>query len=222
MYTPPTQTQVSSQPSRIPGAQLPGGQPLMILIPIIVVSQVWPDMQGGVHLYGDLSYPTQHVNYSYWKDGQILVDGQTTPGDLPYGDSQPDGQNNLHLFRQAQVPIPGEIVNGIYHRCLTNNLTWTEEQVISAFQDTSPPLLKASDQVSQVALAWQESAGNRVHVAIFEDCTPIRQAVIILPQENPWGLEFVSMSHFPSKLCFLARKLYTSTDFLVLCATIEP
>ena len=186
------------------------------------VSQVWPDMQGGVHLYGDLSYPLQHVNYSYWKDGQILVDGQTTPGDLPYGESQLDGQNNLHLFRQAQVPIPGEIVNGIYHRCLTNNLTWTEEQVISVSQDTAPPLLKASDQVSQVALAWQENAGNRVHVAIFEGCTPIRQAVIILPLENPWELESVSMSHSPSKLCFLARKLYTSTDFLVLCATIEP
>ncbi len=186
------------------------------------VSQVWPDMQGGVHLYGDISYPTQHVNYSYWKDGQFLVDVQTTPGDLPYGDSQLDGKNNLHLFRLAQVPIPGGTVNGIYHRCLTNNLTWTEERVLSASQNTKSPLLKASDQVSQVVLVWQESAGNRVHVAIFDECSQTRQVTITLPIENTWELESATISQSPYVFCFLARKLYTSTEFLVQCATIDP
>jgi hypothetical protein len=178
-------------------------------------------MQGGVHLYGDTSFPTQHVNYSNWQAGHLQVDGQTTPGDLPYGGSQLDGQHNLHLFRQAQVPVPGDTVNGVYHRCLTNQLTWTDEQVLSGVRETKSPLLKAADQVSQVALVWQESSDHQVKVVVFEGCTQTRQIAITLPLENTWDLEAATLSQNPDVFCFLARKLYTSTEFLVQCAEID-
>ena len=185
------------------------------------VRLVWPDMDGGVHLYGEISYPDQQVLYSYWKNGQFLIDGRVIPGDLPTGDSQLDGLNNLHLFRWASVPVPGDTVYGIYHRCLTNDLAWTDEQVLSGYQDVRSTLQKASDQVSRVALVWQETSGNLVHVAVFEDCTLIHSATTTLPQGSDWELDSAAISRSPYKMCFLARKLYTSTEFLVQCATID-
>lgn len=186
------------------------------------VRLVWSDMQGGVHLYGESNYPTQHVIYSYWKDGAFLVLEQSVAGDLPTGDSQLDGRNNLHLFRQAQVPVPGGTVYGIYHRCLTSNLSWTDERVLSGEQNTTGLLLKASDQASQVALIWKETTGNLVHATIFENCQQTHQTTIALPLANNWEIHSAALSQNPGRLCILARKLYTSTEFLVQCANIQP
>lgn len=186
------------------------------------VNWIWPDHFGGVHFYGEESYPQQAVIYSYWKDDKFHIDGHRIDGELPFGDSQLDGQNNLNLFRRDQVPVSGGIVFGIYHRCLTHDLIWTDEHVISGQQDTLSPLVKAEDGHSQIVLAWQESLGNVVQVSVFDECKITHSSRISLPSEYSWELESAAISRTPDQFCLLARRLYTSTDYLVQCALLKP
>jgi hypothetical protein len=185
-------------------------------------SWIWPDYLGGVHFYGEISYPQPEVVYSYWRDGEYHIEGQRTPGELPFGDSLLDGQNNLHLFRHGQVPVPGRIVFGVYHRCLTRDLAWTEEQVLSGQQDTLGPVVKAEDGRSQTVLAWQESAENMVQIRVFEGCKLAHSSSITLPLEDAWELASAAISQDPGLFCLLAHRSYTFADFLVQCAQLIP
>ncbi len=150
-----------------------------------------------------------------------MVKGLTVPGELLSDDSLLDGENNLHLFRRSQVPVPGGTVYGVYHRCLTKTQTWTSEQVLSGEMETLSPLLKAEDGGSRIALAWQEKLGGVVQVRIFDQCTLVHSSAVNLPVENLWELESAALSEEPSKFCLLARKQYTSTNYVVQCAVIE-
>jgi hypothetical protein len=178
---------------------------------------VWPDYFGGIHFYGEETYPQQTVIYSYWLDGTYRFDGQRIAGDLITSDSLLDGQNNLNLFKRDQVPVSGGTVYGVYHRCLTHDLTWTDEQVLSGQLDTSSPLVKAEDGHSQIVLAWQERSGNVVQIRVFEGCKLTHSSSIILSSKYTWELESVAIHQTPDILCLLARRMYTSTDYLIQC-----
>lgn len=203
--------------------RMPSGWSLPIDIsPSHPVNWIWPDYSGGVHFYAGESYPQQAIIYSYWLDGKYQIDGEYVAGELPYGDSLLDGQNNLHLFRQNQVPVAGGTVYGVYYRCLSHDLTLTNEQVLSDKQDTLSPLVKAEDGHTQIVLAWQESAGNVVQVRVFEECKTTHSSSISLPSEYSWELESAAISRSPDQLCLLARRSYTSSEYVVQCAILKP
>ncbi len=183
---------------------------------------IWPDYYGGVHFYGKEYYPKQGIVHSYWVNGNFQIEGEYIAGELPYGDSLLDGLNNLNIFRRDQVPVPGRTVYGVYYRCLTHDSILTDEQVLSGQQDTLSPLVKAEDGHAQIALAWQESTGNVVQVRIFEDCKLTHSSSITLPSGNSWELESAALSSNPGKFCLLARRSYTSTDYILGCALIKP
>jgi hypothetical protein len=173
-----------------------------------------------VHLFGGIS-STPEVVYSYWLNGQYPVKEQTISGELGTGDTLLDGQNNLNLFRRAQVPVPGGTVTGVYHRCLTNDQRWIAERVLSGELETLSPLLKAEDGNSRVALAWQERLDGIVQVRIINLCSVEHAAAITLPDDYSWELEAAALSHNPDQFCLLARRLYSSTNYLVQCASLD-
>ena len=181
---------------------------------------IWPDYAGGVHFYGDLSFPPK-VHYSYWVDGHFQVEDQQFDGELGGWSSQIDAQNNLYLFQRDQVPVPGGTVYGIYQRCLSNTLTWSEERVLSGQTDNLSPVVAAEDGRSRVALAWQEKTGKVVQVRLFEGCGVIHATNFSMPAEYDWELKSVTLSQDPDVFCLLARRMYSSTDFWVRCGGIS-
>ena len=202
-------------------AQTPSGwaTPEEITVPH-PISRIWPDRIGGIQFFGETSNTAFY--HTSWLAGQQNTDELPYTGYLSGSDTQLDGLNNLHLFRRAQVPVPGGTVYGVYHRCLTHELVWTAEQVLSGETNTLAPLLKASDDYTQIALAWQNSTGNQVHIAVFEDCALTREATLTLPLENTWELEAIALSQNPPAFCLLARRMYTSTTYYSRCATYSP
>lgn len=183
---------------------------------------VWPDILGGVQFYGE-SYDQTTFYHTAWLNGAQHTDVLPGIGDyLLWKDTQLDGENNLHIFERTQVPIPGGTVYGITHRCLTHDLLWTDEQVLSGETDTASPLVKAEDGYGKIALAWQESTGNLVHIAVFKDCTLAKTAQVTLPLDKSWTLEASALGQTPSAFCLLARRMYASTEYLVQCATYTP
>jgi hypothetical protein len=191
------------------------------ITPSHTVSWVWPDILGGVQFYGE-AYNTAFYHTAWLNGAQPTDVLPHTGGYLSGKDTQLDGQNNLHVFARAQVPIPGDTVYGITHRCLTHDLLWTEEQVLSGITDTTSPLLKTEDGHGQVALTWQESTGNRVHVALFDGCTLTKTAQETLPLAQDWELEATALSQNPSAFCLLAHRVYYSSEYLVQCAAYTP
>ncbi len=128
------------------------------------ISLVWPDLRGGVHIYGD-EYPDQ-LNYSYWRNDVFEVDNRQIGGQISYHDTQLDGMNNLHVFWNSQVPVPGGTVNGIYYDCLAANSNWAGAQVITGEDASTGGPLKASDGVSRVALGWEGTPGHQLKLMI--------------------------------------------------------
>lgn len=181
---------------------------------------VWPDVLGGVQLYGE-SYNTAFYHTSWLNDTQHTDELPYTASILGQ-DTQLDGENNLHVFERTQVPIPGGTVYGITHRCLTHDLLWTEAQVLSGETDTTSPLLKTEDGQGGVALAWQDSSENLVHVALFDGCTLTKTGQVLLPLDQSWQLEASALSQEPPVFCLLARKMYTSTEYLTQCSAFIP
>ncbi len=185
------------------------------------LSWIWPDYLGGVHFYGDELFSQENVFYSYWISGEFDVENVRFPGNISTSDTQLDGRNHLHIFRRAQVAIPGDIVYGVYHRCLTSDLSWTDDQVLSGANDTVGTVVKAEDGQGRVALAWQESITHRVQVRVFDSCTIVHGSEITLPAEYDWELRSAALSPDPDKFCFVARRMYSSEDYLVQCADLD-
>jgi len=177
----------------------------------------WPDQRGGVHIY-ESSYPNT-VYYSYWRDGQFLVESAQTLGTLYGRYTQLDGLNNLNLFWLDYVPIPGGSVKGLHHQCLSDDLQWGAVQVPTGDKAVEYGLLQATDWGARFALVWRESYNDRLRMGVWQDCVLNDMKTIPLPNDSDWSAKTLAISHTPNKICLLVKTLYGSS-YRVICVDI--
>lgn len=175
---------------------------------------VWPDQLGGVRVYYDAS---DGLHFFNWRNNQFLVNNQLLPSGLSSHGSQLDGQNNLHTFWTGSVPIPGGSVTGLYYQCLTSNLIWGTQQVLSG-QNNASSVFGTSDRESGVALIWNE-ASSRIRLGIWNSCTQTDLKTTPIPAS--WTLKAVVLSSEPKKVCALTSRSYYPVIYNVTCANFN-
>jgi len=179
---------------------------------------VWPDMAGGVHLYGNDAY-NETLYHSYWLNGQFVIQGQIGTGKILGRETQLDIQNNLHVYWTGQVPVPGDTVTGIYYQCLDASLNWSPQIMPSGQEEIAGPPSKAWDGQDGFALAWKETAGNRVRLSLWDGCAQGDVKTFLFASDINWEVAAAAISHAPRQACVLARELY-SYEYTVVCAVI--
>jgi hypothetical protein len=181
--------------------------------------QAWPDIDGGIRLYGAKAFSSNQWFFSHWINGDFHVLDQPFTGTLYNRRTQADTTGNLYVFWTGQVPIPGGQVTGVYHQCINSNLVWNEEEVLTG-QNAGTTPIATSDQASSVAIAWRESQDESYWFTTWEGCTQTSKEAI--PLTSGVQLSAVSLSHTPVKVCAVARYLYGSTRYQVVCADKGP
>ncbi len=184
---------------------------------------IWPDQQGGVRFYGnDLETPP-NLYYSYWRTGQFVTLNQQGPDPVSLSSSrktQLDGQNNLHLFWSELVPIPGGQVTGLYHQCINTALRVTQPALLTGTETAySSDIVKATGFGRWTALAWRESSGVRVRLAIWDGCDRTDLKTVPLDHNVTWSAEAVAISDSPGKVCVLGLSSFPRR-YNVVCADI--
>ena len=180
------------------------------------VSLVWPDMQGGVRFY-DNDY-SGLLHYTHWKNGAFLINDLPATGKVSSRQSQLDGQNNLQLFWSGTVPVPGGNVTGMHHQCFSSALAMGAEQVLSGETAITGSPRAGSDGVSRVVIAWKQNGADLLWLTIWDGCRKVKQISAPLGVFTDWSLQAAAISHDPRKVCVLAKKLYSSDTFALLCA----
>lgn len=178
----------------------------------------WPDVHGGVHLYGAFFYLPNL--YSYWKDGIYSPQSVEVPVALSSRKTMLDEQNNLHTTWTGSVPIPGDTVTGVYYQCQNNNLSWQPQWNPSGYGALTGNPYFAWDDHNRVALAWQVKEPHEVHMAFWEGCTYQITDYFPLPT-GEFELVDAAYSSVAQKACVLLRKQYTSTEYRLLCANVN-
>jgi hypothetical protein len=152
------------------------------LIPTHKINLVWAGMQGDVHIYAH-DLVNDRVRYSYWKNQTWIVGDRVIDGEIYNRKTQLDGQNNLHLYWSGTVPVPGGGVTGLYHQCLEDNSMFWPEETLTGSQAVSGSAARASDQVSQIGLAWKESASGIFRLRTWEGCHSVGVRAIPFPPD---------------------------------------
>ncbi len=182
------------------------------------VSLVWPDRFGGIHLYESYNY-TNDLHYSYWLNGSFVIENSVFHGNLLGHESQLDGQKNLHIFWTGQVPVVGCQIQGLYYQCLSNSLLASPEEILSGETEITGPVIKASDNRSQIALAWKEAESGNIQLMIRNECSLGKTKSIPLPEGVNWEASALALSAAPKKTCVLVKQPYTS-NYSGVCAEI--
>jgi hypothetical protein len=179
------------------------------------------DRSGGVRFYGrDLDY---QLVYSYWRGGAFQseltpVTGFTWPHSF---DTLLDASDNLHVYRDASVPVPGGSVNGLYHLCLDSSLNWDSEQVLSGYDSIGNGAYVARDNAGGVAFGWKDYNAAEFSLALLKGCSKPVRKVGQLPETTRWGdLSAVALSRQPGKFCALVEIPFYSQTQGLACADL--
>ena len=176
-----------------------------------------PSPQGGIHFFADgLS---DKLYYSYWEDGQFPIQAKEFSGKLWGLRAQADGNGNLHPFWTGKVPIPGDQTYGLYKQCLTSDLVWSQQLILSKEHRVGGAIVTATDALTQVAFAWTED-NQRVRLALWNNCTQIEDKEIPFIDVPSLNLDAIVLSQEPHKFCALAQQSSTS-QYIALCADIN-
>jgi hypothetical protein len=186
-------------------------------VPAQPATWIWPDMTGGIRTYGDSGQNS--IKFSLWHDGQVVTNGQTANGGLVSNrQTQLDGQSNLHVFWTGQVPVPGGVVTGMFHQCLSSQLNWGQATILSGSDNVAGLAGKASDYVSRVVLAYKVASTGEILLKLFDECNLIATATVPAPEHME--LSGMALSNTPFRFCVLLRKLFTSNTFASICSEI--
>jgi hypothetical protein len=196
-----------------------GWHVLGIVQPGHLTQWVWPDMGGGIHFYG--SNFSNQLYYSHWRDGQFQVHNYQSTGAVHNRNTQLDGQNNLHTFWKASVPVPGGTVTGLYHQCLQSDLSWRSQEVLSGYSAVTGEVPKAADIFSRVAISWKDSSPAPFNIGLWEGCNQLSQKVIPMSEPHNWDLKALALAQTPPKACVLFRRLFDSRQYTAVCADIN-
>jgi len=188
-----------------------------------VVFVIWPDMNGGVHMYG-YNYNLLHgfqLHYSYWQDGAFMIYDRQAPGEFSGRETQMDGATILHTFWAGQVPAPGGTVNGLSYQCLDSSLNWGPTKILSGENEIGGAVQKAWDQDKQVGLAWKETASGNVLIQVWSGCQPASEGhPIPLPAGEDWEISTIALRNNTFKACALAKVAY-QYNYSAVCTVIE-
>jgi hypothetical protein len=185
------------------------------ITPTHSISWVWPDMSGGLHFYG---HDSTKVYHSYWHSGQFQGPVRQVSGTISGRGTQLDGLNNLHTFWVGTVPVPGGTTTGLRYQCLDSSLAWANQEILSGYNSVASSPLKASDDVSRVALAWQQSGDDPFHVAMWQGCAQEWRKTIPFPVAEQISLKAAAVNTVAGKVCVVARMGFASTH-IAACAT---
>jgi hypothetical protein len=187
----------------------------------------WPDEKGGLRLYTD-NYQDQ-LSYSYWINGRFLIQAKPLAGLISRRSSLLDGADNLHLFKVNPIPNYPRNIESIYHQCLSNDLNWDDEKVISG--DTYVFLHEAArDEAAGFGLAWNEMFPRQVYLSIWDQCNQTHMVSTPLPDikslQNSlgWGgVQALALRDQPGKVCMLmVPAIYDPAfDYALQCASIQ-
>lgn len=182
-------------------------------------SNIWLDTTGGIHFFGDV-YPDT-VLYSYWKEGAFRQLETAVPGKLNYRKGFLDALNNYHLVQTKSIPVPGGNVNGVTHQCLTSDLRWTAEQVLSGPANVNSSAFAFDDRMQYIT-AWSQENHQTVTAYLWDGCENSGKRQIALPAVDDrygWG-EFLGIAKNAQagKLCLLSKEKYRSDRVLVICS----
>jgi hypothetical protein len=180
--------------------------------------RVWGDNQGGIHVY-EIPYFSKSALYFYWRNGFWQVKERILEGRISESALMFDNLNNLHLYWSGTVPVPGGQVSGLYHQCVEDNRVFGPQEVPSGGEAVSGSVARASDQRSQIGLAWKE-AGGKFKLGTWQGCSYLGQRVVPFPADLNLELSSLAMSADPGKLCAVARVLY-GNEHVVVCGEVR-
>ena len=100
---------------------------------------------------------------------------------------------------------------------MSPDLIFTPQQVLSGENSATGTVLKASDNLSKVALSWKETSSNTVQSVMMDSCTHKSTKVLPCSEGEKWDIKSMALGYIPGKVCVLARKLYTD-DYTAVCA----
>lgn len=180
------------------------------------VSALWPDAAGGIHFYGPLI--TGHHFYSYWRDGQLVVDERSIESSTKIYTWELDGASNLHIYWLAEAaganvagaaPAAGA-GRALHHHCLDKNLVWQPLAVASQGETVSDLPVAAADASPRFAMLWTEEGETPIHrVGVWEECNPITAAQV--PLDGSLSLRTIAWDGAAERVCAVAGRRFTAS-----------
>lgn len=185
--------------------------------------KVQPDQSGGVGILIRNSNNST-IYYSHWKNGNF------SPNLLPVGvinttsASFLDSQDNWHFFRTGSVPVPGGSVNGIYHQCMSSDLSLGTEEAITGMNNVSDYNI-TRDNNGKAVFSWTKLVNGKKVLAleIFNGCDRLNHKEYTLPSTENWGSlnATAKTGGHPGKFCALYDIAYKSNEFGLFCARVN-
>lgn len=182
-----------------------------------------PDQSGGVGLLIH-NWNNSTLYYSHWKNGNL------SPNLIPLGlintsnASFLDSQDNWHFFRIASAPIPGGSVDGIYHQCMSSNLSLGPEEVLSGINNVSDYSV-TRDNNGKVVFSWTMLVNGKKVLAleIFNGCERLKHNEYTLPTTENWGSlsATAKTAGHPGKFCAVYDIAYQSKEYGLFCARVN-
>jgi hypothetical protein len=182
------------------------------------VSAFWPDAAGGIHFYGPLV--TGHHFYSYWRDGQLLVDEISIDSATKIYTWEMDGASNLHIYWLAEAPTghasgAAGVGRALHHHCLDKHLTWQPLTVASQGETVSDLPVAAADGSPRFAMLWTEEGAAPIHrVGVWEECNPVTTAQV--PLDTSLSLRTIAWDGAAERVCAVAARRFTAS-YSVVC-----
>jgi hypothetical protein len=149
--------------------------------------------------------------YSYWHEGELSIKAREIGGPDRLDYTKLDAGRNLHAYWTGDVAVPGGTVTGAYQQCLSQDLTWQAQEVVSGRNAVSMTPLGATDRAGHFVMVWKEGDGS-VRLGWWIGCTPSVRMVIPMPAGV--SIRALSVKGNPDTFCFLEHgsddDMYTS------------